>query len=148
MADKVVQWVKQTLEFNSTGEDRPWSLTTNPGKSTHPITVDTDGSLYFTHIVANPVSGTGVTTTNDIVIGKMSSSGALQWIVQPTQLNTNTVPQDPSIAVGPTGVYVVYSTNNATLGNSNSGGNDVALAKFDKSGVYSNGFVRIQDLTL
>lgn len=96
-------------------------------------------SVYLTYSTAGTVSGgtqAGTAGTTDIVVYKLSSAGAVQWIAQSPVANTSQNDTTPTIGVDTLGnVYVTYLTAGTASGGVLSGAADVVLFKLNASGV-------------
>lgn len=113
-------WARQKRTFNTTFNN------TNPV-----IAVDNNGNLFFAYqtngVITNGVNYGGI----DIILGKMSKDGNLEWIVQ-DNLNTSGNDINPSIDIdNNNNLYVTYqTTGNIDGGTTNYGEYDIVLAMY------------------
>jgi hypothetical protein len=95
-------------------------------------------SVYLVYSTTGTVSGgtQAGSATADIVVYKLSSTGAVQWIRQSPVVNTSADDTTPTIGVDTLGnVYVSYLTAGTVSGGVLSGVADVVLFKLNSSGV-------------
>jgi hypothetical protein len=80
------------------------------------------------------IAYTGSTGTAwDIIIGKVSTNGTVEWVIQSNQFNTTSTDDLYTMAVGPDGHLVVaYETSGGLTGFTGTGGTDVVLMKVNK----------------
>jgi hypothetical protein len=119
-ADSVV------IKLNSSGA-REWAIQNNlintwGWNAPSTICLDPSGNVYLTAAVQNAVTGGTFTgpgsITTDVVVVKIDTTGARQWIIQNSTLNTNVTDSNPEIVSDTTGnVYVAYRTVGTTSGN-------------------------------
>ena len=121
----VVQWIKQLAAINTTGVDQ-----------LPKIAVDPSGNVYVSYQTAGTVSGgTFIGGTADIVVFKMDTNGALQWIKELALMNTTVDDLTPAIAVdSSSNAYVTYSTMGTSSGGTLMGVTDIVVFKLNSSG--------------
>lgn len=106
-----IQWTKQ---FGTSNFDE--------GKG---VTVDSSDNIY--------VAGN---TDNDILLVKYNSSGVKQWTKQLGTSVSNSADYGNGVTVDSSdNVYVTGFTNGGLDGNTNSGGRDIFLVKYNSDGV-------------
>ena len=122
-------WSKQTNLINTSTNEIP---VYNGG-----IDYDTTGNSYVTYYTSGATSGNTNTGGNDVVVSKLDTAGTVQWTKQTSAFNTSASDLNSVIAVGKStgNVYIAYSTEGATTGNTLVGLRDIAVAKFNTSGV-------------
>lgn len=117
-------WTKQQKIFNTTGDDVLPS-----------IGVDPTGNVYIAYQTNGYASGQTLTGVYDIVVFKLNSNGQLLWIRQQSTFNTTQSNIQPRLTVDHIGnVYITFSTDGTCSGQTNLGGNDVVIVKFDANG--------------
>lgn len=125
--DGAVQWISQTAVANTTGAD-----------TTATIAVDGSGNAYVAYMTAGTTSGGTLLGSTDIVVFKLSTTGAIQWVRQTAAMNTSGTESSPAIAVTSAGVvYVCYTTTAAMSGGSFGGSTrDSVLIQMNTNGVH------------
>ena len=122
----ILLWIRQQPVMNTSSFD------------TYPsLSVDLDGNSYIAYYTSfGTVSGgTRNSSSGDIVVFKMNTSGTLQWIRQERTMNTNNVDQSPSISVDSSAnIYVAYQTYGRTSGGTLKGFYDIVVFKMNTSG--------------
>ena len=80
-------------------------------------------------------SGQVNTGGKDIVVFKLDSSGKLLWVSQTATFNTISDETSPSITVDQFGFFFIsYTTTGTVAGQTNTGLDDIVIAKFDPNG--------------
>jgi hypothetical protein len=119
-----VQWIKEQASMSTIDQD------TVPA-----IAADPSGNLYITYTTTGTVSGGVPSGNNDIVVFKMDTAGALQWIKQDATIDTNVNDLTPAIAVdSSSNAYVTYSTQGTVSGGVLLGVYDIVVFKLNSSG--------------
>ena len=121
-----VQWVLQNAIFDTPQNDQAPS-----------IVADSAGNSYLVYTTQGQVSGAGNTWSGatDIAIVKIDTSGNVVWIKQQATFNSSFDEIEPSIALDSVNgaLYIAYCTA-GKLGQTLSGGYDLAIIKFDLNG--------------
>jgi len=128
----IKQWVSQlgdaTMGTDADGGSRPFGLA-----------LDSSGNIYVTGYTSGTLGGETNGGGYDIFVAKFNSSGTKQWV---SQLGAATMGTDADgdeigrgIAVGSSGnIYVTGYTSGTLGGETNGGGYDVFVAKFNSAG--------------
>ncbi len=126
-----IMWIKQNPTFNTSGSDSVYS--NRPVGMAYKFGT----GLYCTYTVTAATSGNTLTGNTDICVMKIDpNTGATNWIIQNSLLNTTFTDATPSIALDMSeNVYVAYQANAAVSGGTYTGGGDVVVAKINNSGV-------------
>ena len=113
------QWTRQ---LGSNGTDDGWG-----------VTVDSSDSIYVTGTTGGGLDGNTSAGSYDIFLVKYNSSGTKQWT---KQLGTSSFDQGFGVTVDSSNyIYVTgYTVGGGLDGNSNSGGVDIFLVKYNSSG--------------
>jgi hypothetical protein len=112
-------WIRQESTFNTAINDDSPS-----------IILDSSSNIYVTYRTA-----TATTSTSNIVVFKLDSSGTFQWRQSQTVMNTSVADLNPSISVDFAGnIYLAYDTSGTTSGGTNSGSTDIVVFKMNSSG--------------
>jgi hypothetical protein len=122
----VIQWVKETNVFNTTGDDM------------YPVIAsDNSGNVYVAYYTNGAISGGINYGQQDIVIIKFDTNGNLLWTSQSPIINTDTNDLTPFIAIDTSGnVYVTYYSAGTVSGGTNlSSQYDIVVAKFNTNGI-------------
>lgn len=101
------------------------------------ITVDESGNSYISYCSnsATPVTGGTVTGSFDIIVFKLDTNGAIQWVSQKPTFNTDQINLAPDIAIDSNrNVYVVYESNGTASGQVSSGSFDIIVFKLSPQG--------------
>ena len=127
-SDGVLQWIRQTPVFNTSGNEF----------SSYNY-VDPSGNIYLTYYTTRAVSGGTYNGTlgsgGDIVVLKMNTSGVIQWIRQQLVFNTIALDRNSSISGDSSGnVYIAYQTGGTSSGGTNLGNDDIVVFKMDTNG--------------
>jgi hypothetical protein len=114
-------WIRQSPVVNTAQSD-----------TTPSIGVDSLGNVYVSYLTAGTVSGGVLSGTSDIVLFKLNSSGAVQWVRQTAAMNTTADEVGPELVVDASGNCILgYNTTGTIAGGANTGGSrDVVLVKF------------------
>ena len=90
------------------------------------IAIDPSGNICLTYCRGvNPY---------DIVIAKINSSGAIEWAVQHSNMNTGFDENNPSITTDSSGnIYIAYGSLGSVSGGSNKGNYDIVVVKVSPS---------------
>ncbi len=102
-----------------TGSDVNFTLDLSGNPS---IAFGSDEAIYFTMAdrVSRGISGGSIIDGYDIIVGKLSRAGILQWVQLLPGMNTTEDETDPVLALGPENeMYVAYVTRGSTPGNTN-----------------------------
>jgi hypothetical protein len=127
------------VKYNSSGT-KQWtrmlgSLPVNGGNGDNGsgVAVDVNGNIYVSGITQGNLDGnTNAGGDFDIFLVKYDASGTKQWT---RQLGTSASDESAGVAVDTSGsAYVTGNTNGDLDGNSNAGGYDMFLVKYDASG--------------
>lgn len=124
------------IRYNAVGQ-RQWTrLLGVTGRSTgsHAIALDSSDNLYIAGDTQGDLDGNTLTGTLDGYLSKYSADGTRQW----TKLVgvSGEIVQGMAVATDANdNVYVAWNTSGGLHGNTQSGGNDFALTKYDASGI-------------
>ena len=111
-----------TQQLRSSSEDR--------GEG---VTVDSSNNIYVTGSTQGGFDGNSQWGPSDLVLVKYNSSGTKQWT---KQLETSSNDYAYGVAVDSSGnVYAAGNTGGALDGNTNAGGSDLFVVKYNSSGV-------------
>ncbi|MBM3301964.1 MAG: SBBP repeat-containing protein, partial [Deltaproteobacteria bacterium] len=121
------------VKYNSSGNWQ-WTrlLGTIEDDIGYGVAVDGLGNVYVTGFTGLGLDGNTTNGLNDIFLAKYNSSGVKQWT---QQLGTSL--QDVGYAVAPDSlgnIYITGSTGGGLDGNTNVGGLDIFVVKYDSSG--------------
>ncbi len=120
-------WTRQQTVMNSSSTD-----------TVPTIAVDVLSNVYVTYQSAGTVSGGTLLGSTDIVVFKMDTNGAIQWIKETAVSGTTLADTVPTIAVDSTGSsYVAYQTAGTVSGGTYMGGGsggDIVVFKLDTNG--------------
>jgi len=121
------------VKFNSSGT-KQWTkqLGTSSSDSGNGVTTDSSGNIYVTGYTKGGLDGNTNLGYNDIFLVKYNSSGTRQWT---KQLGTTYTDYGLGVITDSSGnIYVTGYTPLGLDGNTNSGGYDIFLIKFNSSG--------------
>jgi len=97
------------------------------------MTVDSSDNIYVTGYTSGGLDGNTNSGSQDIILVKYNSSGVKQWT---QQLGTSSVDIGQDVTVDSFNyIYVTGYTSGGLDGNTNSGGSDLFLVKYNSSGV-------------
>jgi Beta-propeller repeat. len=112
------QWTKQ--------------LGTSSNDNANGIDTDSSGNVYVTGWTSEGLDGNTYAGGDDLFVVKYNSSGAKQWT---KQLETSSSESFNLVATDSSGnVYISGATNGGLDGNTNAGGSDFFLVKYDSNG--------------
>ena len=98
-----------------------------------PFPVDSSDNIYVTGSTSGGLDGNTNSGIHDIFLVKYNSSGIKQWT---NQLGTSSGEQGYGVTVDSSdNIYVTGTTGGGLDGNTNSGGSDIFLMKFNSDGV-------------
>jgi hypothetical protein len=111
----------------------PWAIQLGTPKDDQANGIVVSGStVYIAGTTSGSLAGNANAGSTDAFVASYSTTGATQWIAQ---LGTGAADEANGIALdGAGGVYVVGSTSGALDGNTNAGGVDAFVAKYDAAG--------------
>ncbi len=124
-----VVWTKQNNLINTNQNDIP--------VRSGGVDYDLSGNVCFTYVASGATSGNTLTGIyQDVIVGKLDSAGNKVWVNQSNAFNTTGTENTSVIAVGKTSgnVYVAYSTQGTTPGNTFTGVFDIVVMKFNAAG--------------
>jgi hypothetical protein len=122
------------IKYDYSG-NRQWTrqLGTSASEEGLGIAADEDGVLYVTGYTFGGLDGNTNAGGSDIFLVKYDSSGVKQWT---RQIGTMSTEYAYGVAVDSSGnIYVTGYTFGGLDGNTNAGGSDIFLVKYDSSGV-------------
>ena len=122
------------VKYNSSGV-KQWTkqLGTSSTDSGRGVTVDSSDNIYVTGYTEGGLDGNTSSGTNDIILVKYNSSGVKQWT---KQLGTSGNQKGYGVTVDSSdNIYVTGRTDGGLDGNTNSGGYDIFLVKYNSDGV-------------
>ena len=118
----VKQWTKQ---WGTGGDDKGYG-----------VAIDTAGNAYVTGYTFGSLDGNTNSGYRDIFLTKYNSSGVKQWTKQWGTMETISMEYCGGVAVDSSGnAYVTGCTGGSIDGNTNAGGTDIFLIKYNSSGV-------------
>ena len=107
-------------------------LGTSSGDSGEGVTTDSSGNIYVTGNTGGDLDGNTSSGGQDIFLVKYDSSGTKQWT---KQLGTTESDNGNDVTTDSSGnIYVTGGTSGGLDGNTNSGGQDIFLVKYNSSG--------------
>jgi len=107
-------------------------LGTSASDAGYGVTVDSSDNIYVTGYTAGGLDGNTNSGDNDIFLVKYNSSGVKQWT---QQLGTSTDDLGYGVAVDSSdNIYLTGWTQGGLDGNTNAGGQDIFLVKYNSSG--------------
>jgi len=121
------------VKYNSSGT-KQWTqqLGTSSSDSGREVTVDSSDNIYVTGTTYGGLDGNTNSGSFDLFLVKYNSSGTKQWT---QQLGTSLSDSAIGVTVDSSdNIYVTGSTQGDLDGNTNSGGNDIYLVKYNSSG--------------
>jgi hypothetical protein len=122
-----------TMKFDAAGT-KQWTklLGTAANEEATAVAVDASGNVYITGYTDGNLDGQTNAGGDDIFIAKYDTSGNLQWV---TLLGTPADEWGNGIALDASGnVYITGYTDGNLDGQTNAGGDDIFIAKYDASG--------------
>ncbi len=124
------------LLSNIYSDDVIWDWTVQPGSSDvdegRCITSDSSGNIYVTGYTRNSLDGNTSHGSDDIFITKYNTDGTRLWTVQP---GTSAADLGYYIALdSSSNIYVTGITRGSLDGNTNHGGPDIFITKYDTDG--------------
>jgi len=97
------------------------------------VTTDSSDNIYVTGYTEGGLDGNTNSGESDIFLIKYNSSGTKQWT---KQLGTSTYEEGRGVTTDSSGnIYVTGYTKGGLDGNTNSGGKDIFLVKYNSDGV-------------
>jgi len=122
------------VKYNSSGT-KQWTKqlgTSNPDYG-QGVSTDSSGNIYVTGSTEGGLDGNTNSGETDIFLVKYNSSGTKQWT---KQLGTSSSELGTGVTTDSSGnIYVTGSTEGGLEGNTNSGGSDIVLVKYNSSGI-------------
>jgi hypothetical protein len=122
------------FEWSFTTRLNPWTqlLGTSSDEGAECVAVDAGGAVYVAGYTKGGLDNNTNSGGSDLFLVKYDTSGARQWT---QQLGTSGDDAAKGVAVDPSGnIYVAGYTKGGLDGNTNSGGSDLFLVKYDSSG--------------
>ena len=122
------------VKYDSAGT-KQWArqLGTITNDYTHGVAVDSSGNIYVTGETLGGLDGNANAGNWDIFLVKYDSAGTKQWT---RELGTTVDDYGYGPAVDSSGnIYVTGETRSGLDGNTNAGGGDIFLVKYDSAGV-------------
>ena len=120
-------WIKQVAPINTGANEVVADIVTDR--------LSNLGEIYITYTTGGTVSGGTNRGSNDIVVGKLNTSGNVLWLRQYGQMNTTGTDQNSHIVMdSSSNLYLTYLVNGTVSGGLNSGSGDTAIAKLDSAG--------------
>tara|TARA_E500000178_G_scaffold214059_1_gene211397 strand:+ start:70 stop:753 length:684 start_codon:yes stop_codon:yes gene_type:complete len=119
-APTVTYWTKQ---FGTSSSDR--------GRG---ITSDSNGNIYVTGYTMGGLDGNTNTTGFELFVVKYNSSGVKQWTRQLGSSNAHDFARDIAFDSN-NNFYVIGTTSGGLDGNTNTGGSDLFVVKYNSSGI-------------
>ncbi len=125
------------VKYNSSGT-KQW--TQQLGTSSHDyangVATDSSGNVYVTGGTLGGLDGnSSATSGSDLFVVKYNSSGTKQWTQQLGASSYSSSTYAHGVATdSPSNVYVAGSTSGGLDGNSNAGGSDLFVVKYNSSG--------------
>ena len=122
------------LKYNSSGV-KQWTkqIGTSSDDGGQGVAIDSNGNIYVTGYTYGGLDGNTNLGSYDVILLKYNSSGTKQWT---QQLGTSSGDIGYDIEVDSIGdIYVSGQTQGAFDGNTNSGGLDAFIVKYNSSGV-------------
>jgi len=121
------------VKYNSSGT-KQWTkqLGTSNSEWGNDVTTDSSDNVYVTGTTYGGLDGNTSSGGRDIILVKYNSSGTKQWT---KQLGTTSSDYGYSVTTDSSGnIYVTGWTDGGLDGNTNSGGLDIFLVKYNSSG--------------
>ena len=121
------------VKYNSSGT-KQWTkqLGTLSGDYGYGVTVDSSENIYVTGYTDGGLDGNTSSGGSDLFLLKYNSSGTKQWT---KQLGTSSTDIGTGVTVDSSdNIYVMGETSGGLDGNTNSGGQDIFLVKYNSSG--------------
>jgi hypothetical protein len=122
------------VKYNSSGA-KQWTqqLGTSSGDSANGIATDSSGNVYVTGYTSGGLDNNTNAGSSDLFVVKYNSSGAKQWS---QQFGSSSSDQAKGVATDSSGnVYVTGYTSGGLDNNTNAGGNDLFVVKYNSEGV-------------
>jgi len=122
------------VKYNSSGT-KQWTkqLGTSDTDRGNGVTTDSSGNIYVSGTTEGGLDGNTNSGQQDIFLVKYNSSGTKQWT---KQLGTSSNDKGNGVTTDSSGnIYVVGSTYGGLDGNTNLGGFDIVLIKYNSSGI-------------
>ena len=122
------------VKYNSSGT-KQWTkqLGTSSSDGGMGVTTDSSGNIYVTGTTGGDLDGNSHSGQEDIFLVKYNSSGTKQWT---KQLGTSSNDIGRGVTTDSSGnIYVTGETRGNLDGNTNSGGKDIFLVKYNSDGV-------------
>ena len=116
-------------KFNTSGV-KQWTklLGSSSKESGNQIITDNSGNVYVTGFTEGILDGGNLKGSRDMLIAKVNSSGTFQWVKQ----IGDTYSEGKDLSLDSDGyIYIVGFTNGDFDGNSNIGGADIFVAKYN-----------------
>jgi len=125
------------VKYNSSGT-KQWTkqLGTSSGDYGNDVTTDSSDNVYVTGYTGGGLDGnTGMSGLYDIILMKFDSSGTKQWTKQLVTSNRQSDQGSIAFFDSSGNIYVTGRTGGGLDGNTNSGGDDIFLVKYNSDGV-------------
>ena len=122
------------VKFNSSGT-KQWTkqLGTSSSDFGESVTTDSSGNIYVTGVTQGGLDGNTHLGSSDLLLVKYNSSGVKQWT---KQFGTSVRDSGLGVTVDSSdNIYVTGSTSGGLDGNTNAGGSDLFLVKYNSDGV-------------
>jgi hypothetical protein len=121
------------VKYSSSGT-KQWTkqLGTSSWEDAKGVATDSSGNVYVTGLTEGGLDGNTNAGGDDIIVVKYNSSGTKQWT---KQLGTSSWEDAKGVATDSSGnVYVTGLTEGGLDGNTNAGGDDIIVVKYNSSG--------------
>ncbi len=122
------------VKYNAAGI-KQWTrqLGTSANETARGLAVDGSGNIYLTGWTGGGLDGNVSAGSDDLFLVKYDAAGVKQWT---RQLGTTAVDEAFAVAVDGSGnVYLTGRTQGGLDGNTNVGGQDLFLVKYDNTGI-------------
>jgi len=121
------------VKYSSSGV-KQWTkqLGTSEGDQGEGITVDNSGNIYVTGVTSGGLDGNTSAGLTDSFLVKYNSSGVKQWTKQ-LGTSSNDIAYD-LVLDSSNNIYIGGYTEGNLDGNTNAGGSDISLVKYNSSG--------------
>lgn len=104
------------------------------GSNTYPsITTDGVSNIYISYTTTGNFNGQLNSGNTDIVIINVDINDRIIWKIQSSRLNTSASENNSNILFNGNSLYIAYTTDGTTAGNTNTGLVDIVCAKINKN---------------